>query len=278
MLKTEFLPKNTSRVFDLMRSLPEVQGFTLIGGTALALQIGHRISEDIDFWLPSNRLDKSAVSEIVRFFECKGIEARLITPHEQIVSSKINGIDLLSLSQDYSIGGAKVTFFARKDMAFSFFDQQARLPNPGASFNIMGVEGIFLMKAYVIHQRVRSRDLFDLMTLMDRGHSIESILNAGRQADPACSVEYAKSILTGDVPLDKNDEGLSSINVQISIDDIYAKFSSAINEYEQQVAMRVARSSLKAALQKSFGGIAIETPTTKPKIATPAIDSSTLKP
>jgi len=31
-------------------SLPELQGWTLAGGTGLALQMGHRISEDFDFF------------------------------------------------------------------------------------------------------------------------------------------------------------------------------------------------------------------------------------
>jgi len=59
----------------------------------------------------------------------------------------------------------------------------------------METEGIFSMKSYVIHQRVRSRDLFDLKTFVQQGKTIGEILHAGPAAVPACSIEYAKSVL-----------------------------------------------------------------------------------
>ena len=36
-------------LFDLSR-LPELSNFSLVGGTALALQLGHRKSDDLDFF------------------------------------------------------------------------------------------------------------------------------------------------------------------------------------------------------------------------------------
>lgn len=48
MLQVEFLPENTHQVFERLRDEPVLRGFTLVGGSALALQIGHRISEDLD--------------------------------------------------------------------------------------------------------------------------------------------------------------------------------------------------------------------------------------
>lgn len=91
-------------------------------------------------------------------------------------------------------------------------------------------------KSYVIHQRVSSRDLFDLKTFVQRGKTIEDILQAGSAADPACSSEYAKSVLLGDVPLDKEDEGFDSVDVTEKLEDIYSFFKCAINEYEQALA------------------------------------------
>ena len=92
------------------------------------------------------------------------------------------------------------------------------------------------MKSYVIHQRVRSRDLFDLKTFVQQGKTIGEILQAGPAADPACSIEYAKSVLIGDVPLDKEDEGFDSVGVTEKIEDIYAFFEDAIDVYEQTIA------------------------------------------
>lgn len=43
------LSRNTERIFDAISNLECIKEYVLVGGTALALQIGHRISEDLDF-------------------------------------------------------------------------------------------------------------------------------------------------------------------------------------------------------------------------------------
>lgn len=241
MLKLDSLPDATRRVFDHMAANALLRDFTLIGGTALALQIGHRHSEDLDFWMPGERMDKGIISAIVRMAQQAGFESELATPHQQIVFEKINGRDLLARVQDYVIGGVKVTFFARTDMAYQHFDSYSRVAEAGASFRVMGEEGLFAMKSYVIHQRVRSRDIYDLKTFLTRGKSLADILHAGGVADPACSPEYAKSVLVGEVPLDKEDEGFDSVGVTETIEDIYAFFKTAVNEHEQAIAEETLR-------------------------------------
>ena len=57
-LLTEYLPENTKAVFDYFNREPLLTDFTLIGGTVISLQAGHRISEDLDFWLPDQELKK----------------------------------------------------------------------------------------------------------------------------------------------------------------------------------------------------------------------------
>ncbi len=49
MLKLELMPKATQEIFDRLKDDHRLDCFYLVGGTALALQIGHRISEDLDF-------------------------------------------------------------------------------------------------------------------------------------------------------------------------------------------------------------------------------------
>lgn len=43
------LPPATDRLWALLQHAGELDGFVLIGGTALSLQLNHRISEDLDF-------------------------------------------------------------------------------------------------------------------------------------------------------------------------------------------------------------------------------------
>lgn len=239
MLKLDSLSEQARRVFDHFADSTALKDFTLIGGTALALQIGHRKSEDLDFWLPSVQMDKRMVSAAIRAAQQAGFDAQLATPHGKIVTAKINGQDLLSYVQDYVISGVKVTFFARADAAFAHFNAFPRVTDSNTSFGIMGADGIFAMKAYVIHQRVRSRDLFDLKTFVQNGKTIGEILQAGPDADPACSIEYAKSVLIGEVPLDREDEGFHSIGVNETIGDIHSFFRNAVNDYEQKIAEEI---------------------------------------
>jgi len=241
MLSLNRLPEHTRRVFDCLAQMEELRGFTLIGGTALALQFNHRKSEYLDFWLPATNLQKETISVLVRKAQHAGLLAQLVTPQDKIVSAKINGVDLLAYAQDYVISGVKVTFFARMDTAFEHFNKYPRISNSGSVFDIMDLEGLFSMKSYLLHRRVRSRDLFDLMFFMKKGKTLEQVLDAGVAADPACSDEYAKSVLIGDVPLDQEDEGFDSVGVTEKIEEIYSFFGRVVNEYEQALAQKMFR-------------------------------------
>lgn len=236
MLKLDSLPPKTRAVFEHLSTEKLLQDFTLIGGTALALQLGHRNSEDLDFWLPATQLDKALITEVIRGAQEAGFSSFLATPHHQIVSARINGHDLLAFAQDFVVGGVKVTFFARLDLPFKYFDSFQRVPEPNACFKIMGLDGIFAMKAYVIHQRVRSRDIFDLKAFAQAGKTVGDILNSAYAADPSTSQEYAKSVLSGVVPLDKEDEGFDSIGITETMSEIHSFFVRLIDEYEQSIA------------------------------------------
>lgn len=239
MLKLEFLPEKTRTVFEYLVKEPLLNGFTLIGGTALALQVGHRRSEDLDFWMPSNAMNTQAISRLIRNLDEAQFTTSLLIPHHKIVTAKINGVDLLERVQDYAINGVKVTFFSRFDLPFQYFNSLERMAEPGTSFQIMRSDSIFDMKSFLIHKRVRSRDLFDLKTFLDNGRTIAEVLAASRKADPATSPEYAKSVLIGQVPLDEDDEGFESIGVTQTIDDIYAFFRTEIDKHEQQIAQQI---------------------------------------
>lgn len=47
---TETLPKDTAKVLGVIKTITEIRNYYLSGGTALALQLGHRESEDLDFF------------------------------------------------------------------------------------------------------------------------------------------------------------------------------------------------------------------------------------
>lgn len=64
-LKLKLMPEATQRNFARLKDDPRLAGFTLVGGTALALQIGHRISEDLDFNIFGQKLPIKAIDGLL---------------------------------------------------------------------------------------------------------------------------------------------------------------------------------------------------------------------
>ncbi|MBI5891400.1 MAG: nucleotidyl transferase AbiEii/AbiGii toxin family protein [Nitrosomonadales bacterium] len=243
MLKLDCMPERTRRVFQELAQEPLMKGFVLIGGTALSIQIGHRLSEDLDFWLPAISMSKDRVDSILFNLGQHGLAHEFATPAWKISQARINGIDLLSQSRDHIIDGVKVTFFARDDVPYRHFAQMKRLKSK-TLFSIADEEALFNMKSWLISQRVRSRDLYDLMMLMQRGKTIQDILEAGAQADPSFQREYAKEVLVGNVPLDADDEGFESIGVEVTLAELREFFLEAVNEFEVNLASAISKAIL----------------------------------
>jgi len=240
-LKLEFMPEATQKNFARLKDDPRLAGFTLVGGTALALQIGHRISEDLDFKLLGQKLPIRTIDELLDELAGDGatIES-LITP-EQKVRFKINTSENLDhFIQDYLIDGAKVTFHSRNESdrpkaQIDFLKSAPKLVVSERGFDVLGIDGLLVMKSIVIYDRVKSRDIFDLMVLTrDHGYTLQDIFAAIdsyqpiRHKDP----EYFKSVVTGVVPLDKSDEGFASIHLNVKLDAVYKYFKKLINGYE----------------------------------------------
>jgi Nucleotidyl transferase AbiEii toxin, Type IV TA system len=67
-LKLQFMPEATQKNFARLKDDPRLAGFTLVGGTALALQIGHRISEDLDFNIFGQKLPIKSIDALLDEF------------------------------------------------------------------------------------------------------------------------------------------------------------------------------------------------------------------
>jgi predicted nucleotidyltransferase component of viral defense system len=213
----------------------------LVGETALAIQIGHRISEDLDFNIFGQVLPTKAIDSVLNDLEASGSKIQSLITLGQKSQFKINTSDNLDNHiQDYLIDGAKVTFHSRNEkdrpkQQIDFLKSAPKLNVSKQGFNVLGVDGLFVMKSIVVYDRIKSRDIYDLMILTrDQGYSIEQIIavintyQPLRDKDP----ERFKSVVTGIMPLDKNDEGFSSILLNIKMEDVYKYFRKLIDEYE----------------------------------------------
>ncbi len=240
-LKLEFMPEATRKNFARLKDDPTLAGFTLVGGTALALQIGHRISEDLDFNIFGHKLPIRVIDGVLDELAAGGatIES-LITPEQKSVFKINTSENLDHYIQDYLIDGAKVTFHSRNENdrpkpQIDFLKSAQKVVVSEGCFDVLGVDGLFVMKSIVVYDRVKSRDIYDLMSFTrDHGYTLDGIFDAIaayqpiRNKDP----EHFKSVVTGVIPLDKHDEGFSSIHLNVKMDEIYKHFKKLINDYE----------------------------------------------
>ena len=247
-LKLEFMPEATQKNFARLKDDPRLAGFTLVGGTALALQIGHRISEDLDFNIFGQKLSIRAIDALLDELAAGGATIESLITSEKKLGFKINTSENLDdYIQDYLIDGAKVTFHSRNEgdrpkAQIDFLKSAPKVAVSKRGFDVLAVEGLFVMKSIVIYDRVKSRDIYDLMVLTrDHGYTLEDIFAAIdayqpiRNKDP----EHFKSVVTGVIPVDKNDEGFSSIHLNVKMDEIYKYFKKLINDYETRVVQQL---------------------------------------
>lgn len=139
-----------------------IKEYIMIGGTALSLQIHHRLSEDIDFcrWR-TRKNEKLSV-------HCAVIEEEL----SQIGAFKK---DMLADYQvDYFVNGVKITFFCDnkykqpKDLHPLHFYNNIRL----ADINSIGI-----MKLDVMLRRSKFRDYYDVYSIIKAGGNFNTIVN-----------------------------------------------------------------------------------------------------
>lgn len=247
MLKLDCLPEKTKRLFEQISIYQEENSLlsaTLMGGTALALQIGHRLSEDLDFFYFEDVLPKQDIRQLLRRLTSDGFAVHDIMNPSNLSTFRINtGKNLPDYIQEYSIDGVKVSFgtFMKGSKSRRDYLQNAERLDSATPFSILALHPLFQSKAMVIMDRVRSRDLFDLMVLMsDYDYTVEDIVFTLQEYDERTEseIESAIEVLTGNVKVDKDDPGFNSINLSITLEEVYKQLTSYVDDYEQKKSLQ----------------------------------------
>ena len=137
-----FLLPKTREVLIKLIEYEYMSNFVLVGGSALALYMKHRKSEDLDFFTyEKNVFEIKKIKQIVKNFNGK------------IVNISNEQIDVL-------IKGVKVTFF---DAKWSFLK-----PKKIQKFNLATLEQLAIMKTNVLFLRAKYRDYYDLYFLVQK--------------------------------------------------------------------------------------------------------------
>jgi hypothetical protein len=159
------LAKQTEKIFEAISLLNCIKDYTLVGGTALSLQINKRLSEDLDFciWSKNLRTDKPKVN-------WPQIEKELQTIGD-IESKDILGFDQVN----FIVNKVKLSFFAKQSNLSPVNNQLTILNNITAA----DVGSIGAMKIELMLRRSKFRDYYDIYCILKEGKSLkEMILDA----------------------------------------------------------------------------------------------------
>jgi len=132
----------------MIDSCPFLDKYVLVGGSALALYLCHRKSEDLDFFTYDDSFDRAEIFEYIKQFDSK-----------EILNQTDEQIDLL-------LDGVKVTFFNAK---WRFLK-----PKKVKHFNLASLE------VNVMFLRAKYRDYYDLYFLVKSGMGLREIFNCSQ--------------------------------------------------------------------------------------------------
>ncbi len=152
------LPPPQLRLWPELDATPDV--FTLYGGTALALRLGHRASVDFDFF--SNQpFDPDELAASLPYL--KGAERVRVSPNTLTCRIERGGPVLVSFFGDLGLGQA-----APRD--------QAR----GRALHVASLLDVAGTKVAVVQKRAEVKDYLDIDALLQHGIDLPTALAAGR--------------------------------------------------------------------------------------------------
>lgn len=149
-MRKEILTDEQLKFLPMLKSFSD--DFNLVGGTAMALHIGHRRSIDFDLFTDKDFNNLSVQKKVKKY---AGIEGLLV-----------RGVDELT----FVAGGVKFTFF-RYPYKIEYsenLDNIIKLPD---------VLTLSAMKAFSLGRRAKWKDYVDLYFVMKERHGLNEIVN-----------------------------------------------------------------------------------------------------
>jgi len=153
-MRQEILTKEQIKLLPLVKKF--IKDFGLVGGTAIALQIGHRRSIDFDLFSD-------------REFNNGKIRQMIIKSGHKI-------------GQVYKDELGQFTFFADK-VQFTFFHYPFKIEFSEPFEKILKMPDLLTlaaMKAYALGRRAKWKDYVDLYFIINKYHSIKKIIARGK--------------------------------------------------------------------------------------------------
>ncbi|MEO8208957.1 MAG: nucleotidyl transferase AbiEii/AbiGii toxin family protein [bacterium] len=204
-MNIDFISYETKTVFELLAGEKFLKDYTLVGGTALAVQIQHRLSEDIDFIFDGEFLNSNSIKKFV--------DKKFKGKYKLIKQDNDHQLDFL-------INGIKVTFFTTGSvmLAFAIKENSAKYKET----NIATVEIISVMKLNALTQRNTIRDYYDLYYIVKNILPLKNIFEMSKNLLSNISdITYTETIVYVD------DIKENSLSNHLKPKDLVTKFEMA---------------------------------------------------
>lgn len=162
--RLDILPPQQRALWQELDATPD--HFTLYGGTALALRLGHRQSVDFDFF---SRVPFDPATLVREIPYLAGAEQVQVESHTLTCRVERGGPVLVSFFGNLALG-----------------EVAARDPAEGSKVHVASLLDVAGTKALTVQQRAQARDYLDIDALMLNGVELPRLLAAG-------SVVYGRS-------------------------------------------------------------------------------------
>lgn len=165
---TGILPAAQQRLWPELRNIPDL-GFTLYGGTAIALRLGHRDSVDFDFF-SEKPLDRQAVKAALPFVaQSTTLQDQ---PHTWVMLVPCGDYGGSGTEREY----VKISFFG----AITF----GRVGEPDFTedgvLQVASFDDLMATKVKVVLQRAEAKDYRDIAAMINAGVSLSRGLASAR--------------------------------------------------------------------------------------------------
>lgn len=151
------LTPSINNIIDAVSTLDAIKSYVLCGGTSLAIQLGHRQSEDLDFmaW----RISKDNKPEVDWPAISKELENKV---------GAIDNMDILGFDQViFLVGGVKISFY----ISDKFAPSMTTIDYIG-NIKLASIDAILAMKLEVMLRRMKFRDYYDVYSIVKNGGDI----------------------------------------------------------------------------------------------------------
>lgn len=181
--RLDTLPAPQQKLWAELGAVPA--GFVLYGGTALALRLGHRISEDFDFFSNTS-------------FQPDELERRIsfLADSVRIQSSPNTLVSLVDRD-----GRVKVSFFGGLTL------RRTQDPEPSIQPGVWvaSLQDLAATKVKAVQDRAEAKDYLDILRLLEEGVELNAALGAasavyGPSFNPLLSLKALTYFADGDLP------------------------------------------------------------------------------